>query len=709
LRAKYFLLLSLTGVMLSAGVTAAADRPDQPLEEIVVTARFREADLMKTPGSDSVVPEITIFDRGSQHLDEILNILPNVNFSSGASRARFIQIRGIGDLEQFVDPKYFPSVGVTVDDVDMNGLASAAVMMDINQIELLRGPQGTRYGTNALAGMVNIRSNDPTEELSGSIEGGVADYQTWNLGAAVGGPLAERLLGRFAIRQYKSDGYLQNDFLGRDDTNSRDEFSVRGKLRWLGTGDSFVDLTAFYVDIDNGYDAFSLDNTRQTFSDEPGRDQQELWALSAKSFWAFSDHTAFEAILSGTDSDSQYSFDEDWSYPGICQPGVCFPYSNTDIQQRNRRNANLDMHFLSVDNTNFNWVGGLFVQRRDENFDRQYYGPFSSDYETDRYAAYGQIDYAWAEHWNFIAGLRFETFEDEYTDTNGLDTKSDDDYWTGELTLQYFLTGGTMFYGTLSRGAKPGGVNTEASSTFPLLDPMFQPFLSSRLRFGTETLLNKEIGVKGNYLDNALSLRLAVFHMDRDNAQLESWIWDDVNFLWTGYLDNANSAENYGAELELEYQPLQALAFFANVGLLQTQFDKLTVVDLGQPGQPTVSTIQTKTNRDQTKAPNWQYNIGTNLYFTSNLSARLEVEGRTESYYGYYHNQEIDGYALLNASIGYQAGPVDIRLWGRNLTDKDYGVHGLYFGNDPRKDYVNESYLQFGEPRVFGVNVSYGF
>ena len=130
------------------------------------------------------------------------------------------------------------------------GMAGAAVMMDINQIELLRGPQGTRYGTNALAGMVNIRSNDPTEELSGSIEGGVADYQTWNLGAAVGGPLAERLLGRFAIRRYKSDGYLQNDFLGRDDTNSRDEFSVRGKLRWLGTGIRMIgDLLVEVYDI----------------------------------------------------------------------------------------------------------------------------------------------------------------------------------------------------------------------------------------------------------------------------------------------------------------------------------------------------------------------------------------------------------------------------------------------------------------------------
>src|SRR5210317_52806 len=123
------------------------------LEEVIVTAQFRDTELLKSAGSISVVRESVLFERGTRHLEETLNILPNVNFSSGASRARFIQVRGVGDLEQFVDPKYFPSVGVTIDDVDMNGIAAAAVMMDVQQVELLRGPQGTRFGTNALAGM----------------------------------------------------------------------------------------------------------------------------------------------------------------------------------------------------------------------------------------------------------------------------------------------------------------------------------------------------------------------------------------------------------------------------------------------------------------------------------------------------------------------------------------------------------------------------
>ena len=169
---------------------------DRDLEEVIVTAMFRDTELLKSSGSISVIQQAVIFDRGARHLEETLNVLPNVNFSSGASRARFIQVRGVGDLEQFVDPKYFPSVGITIDDVDMNGIAAAAIMMDTQQVEVLRGPQGTRFGTNALAGMINIRSNDPTDKLTGYAQAGMGNYDSWNVAAALSGPLSSNLLAR---------------------------------------------------------------------------------------------------------------------------------------------------------------------------------------------------------------------------------------------------------------------------------------------------------------------------------------------------------------------------------------------------------------------------------------------------------------------------------------------------------------------------------
>ncbi len=705
----FVLLLLMATVLVPAAVRAQPESEDE-LEEVVVTARFRNAQLLQTTGSISVIPQALLLDRGARHLENALNILPNVNFSSGASRARFIQVRGVGDLEQFVDPKYFPSVGVTIDDVDMNGIASAAVMLDIQQVEVLRGPQGTRFGTNALAGMVNIRSNDPTEHPSSDAQAGLGKFNSWNVAATLSGPLADNLLGRLAVGQNKSDGFIHNDYLGRDDTNGLDEFSLRGKLRWLGKGGSYADLTVVRVDIDNGYDAFSLDNNRHTLSDEPGRDQQQSLSIAGKSFWAISQHAALETILSWSEVDTRFGYDEDWSNPDICTGiAACFPFANTDEQDRSRDNLGLDAHLMSVDNGRLSWVAGIYAQSRSEVFNRQYYGSFDSDYETRRYAIYGQVDYDFQSNWRLISGLRLEKFSDDYSDTNGLNSKTDEDYITGELTLQHVLDGGTLLYTTISRGVKPGGVNTEASSVFALMDPKFQAFMQDRLQFGRESLLNKEIGIKGRYLDDRLAVRAAAFHMDRKNAQLEAWIWDDVNFFWVGYLDSVRSGTNYGVELELDYQASASVKLFASVGWLNSKVGEITVVDLGEPGQASLSTITVVEDRDQAKAPQWQYSIGGKFHLGNRLYARLEVEGRSDSFYGYYHNQEIDAYSLVNASLGYQLGSTTIRIWGRNLANKDYAVHGLFFGNDPRKAYVNEVYRQFGEPRVYGIDVKFEF
>lgn len=696
--------------ILAPVLALAQQQPSDEIEEVIVTAQFRDTSLLQSSGSISVVSEATLSDRGAEHLEETLNVLPNVNFSSGASRARFIQVRGIGDLEQFVDPKYFPSVGVTIDDVDMNGLATAAVMLDTRQVEVLRGPQGTRYGTNALAGMVNIRSNEPTDTLTGYAKAGFGNFDSWNAAAALSGPLGGNLLGRIAVGENRSDGFIRNDYLRRDNTNNRDERSMRTKLRWLGDGDSHTDLTAFYVDIDNGYDAFSLDNTRHTLSDEPGHDKQEALAAALKNYWHFTDGAAAETILSFQDSDTFYSYDEDWTNPDICT-GIadCYPYANTDRQKRERKSVSLDSHLLSVDAGRLGWVAGVYAQDRNEDFSRQYYGPFDSHYQTRRYAVYGQLDYAPAERWKLTAGLRLEKFSDDYHDSNALVTSSDDHYFSGEITLQHDLDDGTLLYATVARGVKPGGVNTEASSVYALMAPKFRTFMQGRLRFGKESLLNKEIGIKGRYLEDRLSVRADVFHMDRRDAQLESWIWDDINYLWVGYLDSVAKGTNYGAELEFNYRPARTLEIFAGLGWLRTDVDAMTVVDLGEPGQYTQSTIKLKKGRNQTKAPEWQYNLGAELALTARLSARIEFEGRSDSYYGYYHDQKIPAYGLANASVSYNRGAFTVRAWGRNLGNRDYAVHGLYFGNDPRKGYINESYLQYGEPRVYGIDLEYRF
>jgi len=145
------------------------------LPEVVVTAQLRQSDELSVPSSMSVVSEQVITARAAQHFEEVINTIPNVNFSSGSNRARYFQIRGIGERSQFVSPLN-ASVGLLVDGVDFSGVGSIATMLDVDQIEVLRGPQGTIYGANALAGLINIKTKDPHDEFEAGIRLTAGEY-----------------------------------------------------------------------------------------------------------------------------------------------------------------------------------------------------------------------------------------------------------------------------------------------------------------------------------------------------------------------------------------------------------------------------------------------------------------------------------------------------------------------------------------------------
>lgn len=694
----------LVAALAAPGGSFAAD--DEPIEEIIVTAGFRDNALMNAAGSVSVIGHDAAVDRAARHLEDLLALTPNVNFSVGGARARFVQMRGVGDLEQFVDPKHFPSVGIVVDGVELSNVATGALLFDTEQVEVLRGPQGTRFGASALAGLINIRSRDPGETLNAEFNAGYGNLDTWHVNAAVGGPVSETLRARFAIQQTMSDGFIDNDFLGRDDTQDLDELAARGKVIWELTPSLEIDLTTFYLDADNGYDAFSLDNIRRTLSDEPGSDDQEVLALAGGLTHDLANHGQLRLLTTWTDARETYAFDEDWVFRGFCDGVRCppaFEFASSDAVRRRRDQFSVDARWLA-DHGPWAWVLGVYHHQRDEDMERRRFGVFTSHYETERYAAYGQLEYTFSERLSARLGIRGEAFDDEYADSFAVATESDASFWSGEATLEFQARPSTLLYATLSRGAKPGGVNTNATSVQPIVSPRFQTFVNERLRFETETLFNKEIGLKGRYLDNRVSLRLSAFHMDRSNAQLESWFWDAANFLFVGTLDNVDDAENYGVELESDIDLGAGLTFVSRVGYLETEVDTMTVFDLD------LDDFRVLRNRDQTKAPNWQYHFALHWQVLENLRGQFSVEGRDSSFFGYYHDQQLAGYTTLNASLAWGWRDVELRLWARNLLDEDYDVHGLYFANDPRDGFaVNRAYRQFGEPRVYGFELGWSF
>ncbi|MEQ9567511.1 MAG: Plug domain-containing protein, partial [Pseudomonadales bacterium] len=149
-----------------AGTLLASSQLHAQIEEIVVTADFYQTSAMDIASSVTIVDEQMIERRHAEHLEQLFGLAPNVNYATGASRGRFIQIRGIGERSEYIEPVNY-SVGVLIDGIDFTGISTAASTLDIQQVEILRGPQGTLYGANALAGLINLVSVDPTETTQG--------------------------------------------------------------------------------------------------------------------------------------------------------------------------------------------------------------------------------------------------------------------------------------------------------------------------------------------------------------------------------------------------------------------------------------------------------------------------------------------------------------------------------------------------------------
>lgn len=671
---------------------SAYSEGEEPIPEIIVTADFRPLTLQEVPASITVLPEQLIQQRNAQHLEEILNLAPNVNFANGASRGRFFQIRGIGERSQYRDPLN-PSVGLVVDGIDFTGIGSAATLFDVKQVEILRGPQGTRYGNNALAGIINIETNAPGNDTSARFETTVADYNTRSLGVAAGGALVnDKLLWRIARQQYRSDGFIENDYLKRDDTNNRDEYTDRARLRWLATENAQVDLSLFHIDIDNGYDGFSLKNNRHTLSDQPGRDAQKTDALSLTGRFKPNDAVIMETVASGASSDIVYSYDEDWTYVGIA-PG--WEYSSFDEYQRQRDNQSLELRLLSgetgrIFHGSTGWVVGIYYLGRNEELTRNYTyntGVFTSEYETTTTALYAQTDSAITDKLSLTLGVRAEGWDAQYEDSDAVDIDTDDRLYGGKIGLEYRISPAQMAYAQLARGYKAGGVNTDGSLPVSLRD------------FDTETTRNSEIGLKSGWLDNRLLTRLALFYTKRMNQQVKSSLEitrPDNSTEFIDYFSNAAEGRNYGAELEIDWQATETVQLYSSVGLLRTRFIEYTTTD-----------GYTMSGRDQAHAPHYQFSLGAKVDITDHWFFRTDLEGKDKFYFSDQHNLASDHYELVNAKLGYAAAGWEITLWVHNLTDEEYRTRGFYFANDPRDGYTTSGYSQLGDPRMAGVTVSW--
>ena len=659
------------------------------LDPIVVSSDFRDQKLSRTSSSVAVISQEEISDKSSQPFESVIGQTPNINFATGASRAHYIQIRGIGERSQFETPVN-PSVGLSVDGVDFSQSALGVTMFDMNQIEVLRGPQGTTFGANGMAGVVSMQSNPPTADTEGRIEMTVGDYNTKAVGVAIGGSLIEeKLLGRVSIYKNSSDGFMENSFLGRKDTNNIDELTTKAQLRWLVSDDHTIDLMAIYLDVDNGYDAFTLDNTRVSQSDTPGKDSQKTKALSLKSTYQINPSAHLITKMSYSKSDLIYSYDEDWGYVGRFDPALG-PYNYYDEYVRDREQLDIDVRLVSDEEGRIwgestDWTIGLYAKKHKENLTRNHtkegvLGVFTNSYDSKNIALYGQTDSAITDKLTLTAGLRVEKWEAEYSDSNLVAIDTDETLVGGKIGLKYQQDANHLYYISLSKGYKPGGVNADNT-----LAP-------AEKEYKTETLWSIDAGLNSSHLDDKLVSRINLFYGMREDQQVK--VYNEVAKNFSNYLKNAAKGSYYGVEAELHYYPTDAIELYASLGILKSEFDDYTPALDG---------------RAPAHSPEYQYNLGLNYKINDEWSFKTNLEGKGSYYFSNTHDQKSEPYKILNTSLVYTHGDWTASIWAKNITDEQYSNRGFFFPNNPANGYAPELYTQKGAPRTVGFTVSYDF
>lgn len=674
-----------------------------------VTVELRAITVRPEPGEsrlpDSTVPA-ALFDASAleaanvRHFQDLIGLAPGLTWAGGTSRPRYLQMRGIGEVSQFAGegPPNF-SVGFLVDDMDFSGMGMHASLFDTEEVEILRGPQAAIYGSKALAGLINIRTRDPQPYLDLRLSATLGTDALLGFSAAGGGPLMrdpDLLQMRVTVERERQNGFRRNRFLGRDDTNQRDDFSGRLKLRLQPGPDWRFDVTGLAADQGNGYDQFTPGNDRtSTYTDRPGLDTQKSAGGAMRIHWLGLDTFRVLNIFSYVENKGVYSYDADWGnnvfwatspyFWDAAEEG--FDYDFFERLDRQRRTLTQDLRLISepggeIFADSSAWHIGGFVSKLCEKDDFDGFRLLQSEYEAISGAIYGQVTTRVRDGLLLYTSLRVEQRATDYRDSDAVALDQDETMWGGRLALEILPCEELTVFTAVSRGFKGGGVNQN-----PALP-------QERRGYGAETLLNFEAGVRAAIFDGRLDAELTVFHMLRDDLQITSSFQADPRdpTAFAYYTDNAAKGYNRGVEVSVSRRMTDAFALFGALSLLDTEYREFE----------SAGGINDIDGRDQPFAPHYSYVVGAHFRAGRGLFARAEVEGRAAHYFAAGHNERSGSYDLVHLKTGWEGEHWTFTLWGRNVLDRKYAVQGYYFGLEPPA-YADTLYLTYGAPAQVGV------
>jgi len=738
--------LIVAGVLtaLSAGFPALAQEGAAALEEVIVTAEKREANLQDAAVAvaayqGDLLQAMDINDAQSLILSD-----PSMSFSRAGGEGQ-IFIRGVGS--NLLGIGQDSSVAIHQDGVYLGRPHLAlSQFLDVERVEVLRGPQGTLYGRNATAGVINVISRKPTEETEGYVRGYVGNFDRKEIEAAVGGPLSDSAGFRVAARWTEDDGFTDDlEPAGGDVIDNRSNYGIRGVLTFTPSDTFTAEFIAEYTESDGkNMSVMRRDNlhTSQRLGalENPGfgstrneLDTYQDWETSGLTMtlsWQLSDSLSLVSITGYRQFEDDFSFNTD---------GVELFVTNTQYQ-READQFTQELRLVSDLDGPLNWMLGGFYMSEDKkealglpaiNFG----GNFNifAENDTEALAVFGEVYFDITDSVRLVGGLRYNDEEKEDFSERGLifftpenDPRIDDpnsvllglsvpnpnafnfpfgsrtttdswDDWTPKVAIEYRPNEDLLIYGSVTKGFKSGGTNS----------------LDTSPPFDQEELISYELGMKSSWSNNRVIFNGSFFQYDYNDLQVSTFADG------TTRIENAASADLTGDELTLAALLTDNLTLKIAGTFLDTEYkDFVTVFGNRPEGGPNVVDLSGNEliNAPESKlvaSLSYDWSIGGNeAYLFAQYTHVAEL-------FHSQFNEAIIGQGsvdLLDLRAGYRFGADrqwEIAALIRNATDEEFFQNSVRFtslsdsATDPRR--IGAALGYPAEGRSYGMQVSYSF
>jgi len=715
------LLASMVGLFAAGGVTGASaqveesTRAQNVLDEVIVTAQKRSASLQEVPIAITAFTGDQLANAGINGSEDLELVTPGLSFLS-VDEIGVITIRGIGS-PYLQGPGLDASTAVYIDGVYQSRFTSANLkLMDIERVEVLKGPQGVLYGRNSPGGAVNYITKGPQNEQGGKLSFTSGNYDLRRLQASVDVPIVEdTLLFRGTIHKETRDGFTENLLIPSDQIGEEDLLAGRIALKYLPTEELEFTLRAGISEREGGllpiFKPVKIDPVGPIATAEFIADPRKVKA-DQPNFTAFNeeyiDLTAKWDMGWATLSSISGYIDREVGPKSTDVDGTELAIGHQDQVRLGDggptwETESFSQEFLltSPGEQRLDWVLGLFYFRENPSFTGGFDAPtldsffqLSVSSNTKAYAAFGHVSYNINDKLRVNTGVRY-SYEDRdikrALDVNfelAVGPEEFSDSWssvTPKLGFDYFINDDVMLYVSASTGFKSGG--------FP--DGLGVESLDE------ETIDALEFGAKTTLLDGRMTLNTSIFHYDYKDMQVNAL---DPNTLFNT-ARNAGSASIQGLELEMSALPLESLQFDVGLSFLDTEFDEFIVDD------PRVPSGNLEGNK-LPNSPEFTANVGVKYFHTfentGQLVAQADYYYSSEVFHSEYNDQRgEDAYFNLNLRVSLKSlnETWRVSIFGKNVTDelvRDYSIDsGLLYGDGFSST--------FSPPRTYGVELSYQF